>query len=129
MRKLVAAALVVLAACTDSTGPNSHIGSYTLLRINGQSLPQVIDQDASSTLEVTGGVVTLDSDGTFTDRIDFRFTTATSVETDSDIATGFYTITGDNVTFESDDGFTYSMALSGRTLTQVEPGITLVYQR
>ena len=73
MKKLLAAAVFVLAACSDSTGPNAHVGDYELRNINGQALPQIIDQDASGTLEVTGGVVTLRSDGTFTDRIDLRF--------------------------------------------------------
>jgi hypothetical protein len=129
MRKLVAAAMLVLAACSDAAGPDAHVGSFTLVSFNGQGLPQIVEQDASRTLEVTGGVVTLHSDGTFTDRLDFRETTATTVDTDSDVLTGFYTITGDNVTFDSDDGTTYSMARSGRRLTLVEPGLTLVYER
>jgi hypothetical protein len=129
MRKLLAAAVFALAACSDSTGPDAHVGSYELRNINGQGLPQIIQQDASGTLEITGGLVTLRADGTFTDRIDYRFDDGVDFISESEVTTGFYTIAGNNVTFDTDDGFTYSMALSGRTLTQVEPGITLVYRR
>jgi hypothetical protein len=130
MRRLVAAALLVLTACSDSTGPNAHVGSYTLVSVNGQGLPEVVFQDGSETVEFTGGVVTLNSNGTFSDRIDFRITTSTEVFDDSDTITGTYTITGNNVTLNPSDGSSaYSMALSGNALTQVEPGLTLVYEK
>jgi heat shock protein HslJ len=129
MKKFLAAALVVLAACSDSTGPNAVVGAYALASINGQGLPQIIAEDATTTVEVTGGLVTLNADGTFTDRIDFRITDDTGVSTDSDTAFGTYTVSGNNITFHADDGSTYSMARSGGTLTQSEPGITLVYER
>ena len=132
MRRLLAAAsLLVFTACGDSTGPNARVGAYELTSINGQGLPQIVDQDPQTgeTLEITAGLVTLNSDGTFTDRTDYRFTSGTQVFNDFDEASGTYSISGNNVTFQTFQGDVYSMAVSGGTLTQVEPGFTLVYQK
>jgi hypothetical protein len=129
MRKLFAAALLVLAACSDSTGPNAHVGAYALTSINGVGLPVIVDQDATGTLEITAGLVTLSANGTFTDRTDFRETTGSQVFTDFDVTTGSYEINGNNITFFPNGGGSYSMAFSGETLTQVEPGFTLVYEK
>lgn len=131
MRKILAAAaaLVALTACGDSTGPNAHVGVYTLQTINGQNPPVVVDQDATTTVEVTSGVVTLNENGTFSDRIDFRVTEGTSVVNDFDIATGTYTLSGNTVTFNVAGGGSYSMVLSGITLTQTDIGFTLVYRK
>ena len=129
MRKLFAAALLVLAACSDSTGPNARLGTYSLVSINGQDLPVVVGTISGTTVEIISGEVTLNSNGTFTDRTDYRFTSNAGVDTDFEIATGTYSVNGNNVTFLTSDGDSYSMAISGQTLTQVEPGLTLIYER
>jgi hypothetical protein len=67
----VAAAATTLtgAACSDSTGIGGDpSGSYELQTINGQGLP--VSLEANSQIE--GGVLELDSDGTFVDIIQFR---------------------------------------------------------
>jgi hypothetical protein len=69
---------VALVACSDSTGPdqNELAGSYTLLTIDGASLPVVVDQVGEDKAEVTMGTVTLDEDGTFGDATELRITEA-----------------------------------------------------
>ena len=130
MKKL----LIVMAAldslsCKDSTGPKVHVGVYTLRTINGQNPPQVVAQNSSGILEFTAGVVSLNADGTFSDRTDFRFTSGSTVTTDFVLVVGTYQRDGDNVTFFASGGGSYSMAYAGTSLTQVEEGITLVYRR
>jgi hypothetical protein len=118
------------AACGDSsTGPASIAGTYTLQTINGQAPPRTVFQDASGRVEITGGRVNLNADGTFSDATDLRVTSGTTVLTDTETAVGMWVQNGDNITFNVSGGGSYSMALAGRTLTQVEEGITLVYRR
>jgi hypothetical protein len=124
MRRLVAAAtlsVALVSACSDSTGPSTIFGTYTLATINGSALPQVVDSDPTTgaTLEVTAGTVIVSQDGTFSDRTDFRLTESGQVTTGSETATGAWNRSGDVITFTPNDGTTpYSMTIGNRTLTQ-----------
>lgn len=130
MRKLATLGLALtLAACGDATGPTSIVGLYSLQTVNGETLPVTVFQDATERFEILGGRVSLNGDGTFSDATDFRYTSGQTVLTDTETATGTYVETGNNITFNVSDGGSYSMAVSGRTLTQVLEGITLVYRR
>lgn len=61
---LVAAALVTLVACGDSSGPApAHVGTYTLRTVHGKSLPVTLD---GSGLQVFAGAITLRENGTYT---------------------------------------------------------------
>jgi len=125
-------ALLSLAAlaCGDSTSPESTVGVYALESINGSAPPVIIDQDASGTLEVTGGQVSLNADHTFSDRTDFRFTASNgAISTAQDITTGTYSQTGNTITLSPTGDTPYSMVLNGNTLTQIEPDFTIVYRR
>jgi len=63
-----AATALVGTACGDSLGiGNNVVGSYELVRINGQSLPVQLGQDI-----IEDGVLDIDSDGTFEEIITFR---------------------------------------------------------
>jgi hypothetical protein len=61
-----AATALVGTACSDSTGIGGLIGSYELVRINGQSLPVQLGTEI-----VEDGTLRIDSDGTFTETIEF----------------------------------------------------------
>jgi hypothetical protein len=66
----VAAAATALTstACSDSTGLGANVaGSYELRAINGQPLPADV-----GSLTYEGGILELDSDGTFVERLQYR---------------------------------------------------------
>jgi ABC-type glycerol-3-phosphate transport system substrate-binding protein len=129
---LVALAGITLAAACggdSATGPDSIVGTYTLQTVNGVATPVTVFQDASGRVEVTGGRVSLNADGTFSDAIDLRLTSGQTVLTTTETAVGTYVRSGDNITFNVTGAEPYRMAISGRTLTQVEEGFTLVYRR
>jgi hypothetical protein len=117
------------AACGDSTGPNSFLGVYTLETINGLPLPVTVLEDPTGRFEITGGQVTLNGNGTFSDRTDLRVTSGLEVLEFSDPVVGTYVRNGDRITFDAGIDGSYEMTLSGRTLTQFEPGLTFVYRR
>jgi hypothetical protein len=124
---------VALAACSDSTGPDTDdlVGSYTLITIDGASLPVVVDQVGEDKAEVTMGTVTLDEDGTFGDATELRITEGGVVTTEVQSTQGTWTISGSTVTFVPNDGSgNYSMTWDGQLrLTQLFEGFTLVYEK
>jgi len=120
-----------IAACGDSTAPETVVGVYAMQSINGSAPPAVVGQDASGTLEVTGGQVSLNADQTFSDRTDFRFTDASTgaVTTTQDVATGTYTRSGNTVTLTPTGESPYSLTWDGSSLTQIVSGISIIYSK
>jgi hypothetical protein len=125
--------MVALAACSDSTGPNSDnlVGSYDLITVDGASLPVIVDQIGEDKAEITMGTVTLDEDGTFGDVTELRITEAGVVTTEVVSTQGTWTVSGSTVTFVPNDGSgNYSMTWDGQLrLTQLFQGFTLVYDK
>ena len=122
-----------LAACSDSTGPDSDdlVGSYNLITIDGASLPVIVDQIGEDKAEITLGTVTIDDDGTFGDATELRITEGGVVTTEVQSTQGTWTISGSTVTFVPNDGSgNYTMTWDGEDrLTQLFQGFTLVYQK
>lgn len=134
MRKLLAAVLLLLAsvavtACSDSTGPESAEGTYTLATVNGSSLPAVVFQVGSDKLEVVAGTLTLSSNSSFTGSLTIRETFQGTTNTETESGTGTYTRSGNTITFNSGDDETATGTLSGNTLTISDEGLTLVYRK
>jgi hypothetical protein len=69
MRLLCSAALLVLiAGCDDSpASPPTIDGSYPLRTYRDLPLPAVVSEDASHSVQITAGTITLNGDLTFTD--------------------------------------------------------------
>ena len=124
---------VALAACSDSTGPDTDdlVGSYDLITIDGASLPVIVDQIGEDKAEITMGTVTLDEDGTFGDATELRITEGGVVTTEVQSTQGTWTVSGSIVSFVPNDGSgNYSMTWNGQLrLTQVFQGFTLVYEK
>jgi hypothetical protein len=124
---------VALAACSDSTGPDTDdlVGSYDLITIDGASLPVIVDQIGEDKAEITMGTVTLDPDGTFGDATELRITEGGVVTTEVQSTQGTWTVSGSTVSFVPNDGSgNYSMTWNGQLrLTQVFQGFTLVYEK
>lgn len=134
MRKLIAVLallLLPLSACGgDSTGPdNSFAGSYELRSIGGSPLPFTVIQVGADRLEVVSGTLTINEDGTFSDRATFRITESGNVTTEQEAVAGTYTRNNNAFTFSDTDGDVYSGSLQGNTMTVTVEGLILVYQK
>jgi len=65
-KSVLLGAVVWLAACGGSTEPKTSVyGTYTLRTINGLQLPQNIYADASASLAIASGTLTLSSNNTY----------------------------------------------------------------
>jgi hypothetical protein len=129
MRRIALLGLVAvaLAACNnDSTSPNgTAIGTYSLVTVNGSNLPVDFGNGNGA---VTSDVLTLNSNGTYTDQTTYN-SSFTQVEQ------GNWSISNNLITFQDlTEGLTYTGSLSGNVLTEtfaVNGGgsVTEVYQR
>lgn len=117
---------VALAACNnDSTSPNgSAVGTYNLVTVNGSNLP--VDFGNGDIL--TSDVLTLNSNGTYTDVAQFS-------QSGPKQENGNWSINNNLISFNDiTDQLSYQGSVSGNVLTesfQVSGGgsVTEVYQR
>jgi hypothetical protein len=129
-RLLAGLVLAATVACTDSTGPGEAIsGTFTLSTVGGQSLPVVLQQSATSTLELTGGSVTFNTDHTFSTTLVTRTTTNGTATSDTSNDTGTYSTSGDRVTLTYSDNTFDTGILSDNTFTLAVSGLALVFTR
>jgi len=95
-------ALATLAACGSDAGTGvraSVTGSYQLTTVNGQALP-FTESSSGAVIKVTGGTLTAESSGAFTEAIT-RSTTPPGGATTSATATatGTFTVSGSVIVF------------------------------
>jgi hypothetical protein len=129
---LAGLAVLSLAACSDSTGPSDELaGVYTLITIDGESLPVIVDQNGDDIAEITEGTLTLDDDGSFDDVTELRITESGQVTTEEDATSGNWSVSGTTVTFDPiGTAGNYTMTWDGQNrLTQNFQGFILVYER
>ena len=100
-RLITIAAVTLFAACSDTSGPNGDVtGSYALITLNGSGLPVVVVFDQFSTFRITGGNVTLNSNGTFTSSGTYeQILTNGPTTTVTETCDGTYTRNGNSITF------------------------------
>jgi hypothetical protein len=130
-RSLLPLLLSLLAlSCDDATGPSDLLGTWHLQSVSGQSLPYILEQDATRKVELTGETVTLLASGRQTMVTSFRVTESGSVSTESVPAAGNYTASGSTLllTFDNDED-TYTAIVKGDTMTIDDIGLTFVYRR
>ena len=113
----LAFAVVSTSACgKDNKGPtgnnNSPVGTYTLDRVDGGTLPftvfegeiDVEGQLVNVKIEVTSGTMSLASNNTFTGNMGLRITVpGAPAQTETAPVNGTYTVSGNTITFTSDD--------------------------
>jgi hypothetical protein len=131
MKRLVAVLIVAgiaaggAWACSgDSTSPSSIAGTYNLQTIDGQSLPVIVLEVGTDTVEITAGFMRLVSDQTFSESVSFRIADGAIVTTDVETTTGSWTVSGSAITFTgtagTNAGDTFTGSISGNTLTFIE---------
>ncbi|MFN2601943.1 MAG: hypothetical protein ABR582_04190 [Gemmatimonadaceae bacterium] len=99
---LAIAAATSVAACSDSSGPASMTGNYSLVRIdgiNGTGLPVTIFKDPTTEFRVTAGSITLNSNNTFTVSGAGVAIESGGTTNLSETCTGTYAVTGNGITF------------------------------
>lgn len=104
---LVLMAVVLVPACSDSTGPNRAVtGNYTLISVNGVLIPVVFSVEQFFTLRITAGTLTLSSNNTFNASATYEQTPAGGgpKTTDTQTCSGTYTMNGNTVTFTEATG-------------------------
>ncbi|MEO7458007.1 MAG: hypothetical protein ABIY52_17250 [Gemmatimonadaceae bacterium] len=131
MRKiLMVLALAGFAACGDSgTGLVSVEGTYTLRSINGTNLPYIVLQSGTQKIEVVDDVISLATNGTYTEVGHTRTTLNGQVTTDTGTDNGSYTTAGTSITLRSSDGSSTIGTINGGTLTVVDQGLSAVFTR
>jgi hypothetical protein len=127
-RLVLGALLVLLAACGDSTGPETIVGTYSLRTVNGAGLPYVIAQAGADKDELIDDAFTLNEGGTWTESGHLRSTRSGVVTTQSVVASGTYTRTGTAITL-TDGSESTSGTVSAGTLTISDQGVSAVYVR
>ena len=120
------AVVATLAACgsdkKSSTGPTDVSGTYSLVTIDGSTLPYTVPNVPEHTIVITSGTIILNSDHSYT-------VGGTGTSDDGDpqqvIAdAGTYAVSGSTVTFTSSStpGAIYTATATSTTLTATAPG-------
>jgi len=126
----MALALAGAVACGDSsTGLVNVEGTYTLRSINGVTLPYVVLQTGTDKVEVVDDVISLATNGTYTEVGHTRSTSNGQVSTDTGTDNGTYTTTGTSITLRSSDGTSTVGTVNSGTLTLVDQGLSAVFTR
>lgn len=125
MRSLVKAIFAVLgvvlvAACNDTTIVNGDAsGTYSLTAINGSPLPVLVAASATDTVVITSGLLTINTDRTFTETLSFDETTGGVTTSKTDVCPGNYSQRGNDFTFDESRtdnphcGFSYPVRWDG----------------
>jgi hypothetical protein len=130
MKLSAAVCLAALSACgggSDSgAGPDPGLyADYVLTSVNGNPLPGLIDQSASSHTFIHSADIRLSANLTFSDMRSSTLTDATGDHPSTVTRTGTFTVNGSIVTLVYQDAFGNGTpgndaALSGRVMTKTE---------
>lgn len=135
MRRLVAltafATLLSLAACGDgpTEASTSVVGTWQLQTVNGTPPPLTLIELTGYRLEVLGGILVINSNGTYANTYTYRETENGIATTVQETELGTWVQSGSTVLLEDDEGFQAQATLSGNQLTFVESGFTVRYSR
>jgi len=131
MRRAVALLLSALLAfgCSAATSPMELAGTYSLMSVNGLPLPYVFTPVGRTKVEALEDSYTLNPSGTFREAGLKRFTTDGVVTFSYPVDGGNFTRKGEEIRLE---GIVYGLTIGlmkDGTLTIVQNGLTLVYQK
>jgi hypothetical protein len=124
-----AASALAVVSCSDLTGVRGDVvGRYELQTIDGQVIPQMVNDDQFGTVTVVYGEIELDSDGTFIDM--YQYVAPGGVRTQE--LFGTWELEGSSrIRFEANNGSVYFMErMSGSRLAYEDnDGSRWVYDR
>jgi hypothetical protein len=114
----------------DNNNPSASAGTYFLQTVDGQSLPAVLSQTSTDTTRVTGALLNLSGDGSYSESRNLRMTGDSGVTTVT-FATGSWTQSGSTITFIQalPPPRTFTGSLSGNAITVIEAGLAWVYRK
>ena len=118
-----------LAACSDSTGPESSVGRYDLVSIQGTPLPFVLSEVFEDKIEITAGHMQLNADLTCSGSLTIQNTIDGRVTPNTQTNTCTWTQTGTAIDFTYPEGPVLQGLLVDRTLTVGSQGLVLMYER
>ena len=125
----VAALLTLACGGSDATAP-SHAGTYTLVSINGQTLPILLEESELGQVELTHGEIVLHDDHTFDDVLEFTETVDGEGTPESFVEKGTWEVRGSvlRMTYEADPTPLEAELENGRIIQQLGP-LRFVYQK
>lgn len=138
VRLITAAALLTTTlACGKDDGPQAPenvTGKYTLQTVNGNPPPVTLidfsDQTGSYKLELLGGWVSVNANGTFTEEHSWRETENGVVTSEGpESGSGTYTRNGNTLTFVAATGETTTATYASGVLTVTDGPFTARYSR
>ena len=107
------ALVLVITGCGDSStepDPNAHVGTYTVVSINGSNLPAVLGVEDGMTISFVSGSMTFTANNTVAGAIKVRGTLGTTVIEEEESLAGTYARNGNSILVTwSDDGSTQPM--------------------
>jgi hypothetical protein len=108
---LAAAVPLLVAACSDSpTAPSASLeGSYSLRTVNGANVPVTLATMGADRVDITGGTLTLNNNGTFSGQLAFRFVFSGATTNQSESSSGTWTASGNTVTLSSEGDVTIAV--------------------
>jgi hypothetical protein len=128
IRRLLAAALLLLAACRDSTGSDPGlVGTWTLRTVAGHTLPWIDLALEDDTAWVTGGSYTFRADSSYTFTYDYRYRRSGVVSVEHFEDVGRYRAIGDSL--QLSDWWDYGARRTGRSLVVYGRDNDWVYRR
>lgn len=131
--------VLLLGACTDSTGLNGDVsGTYTLRTVGGQPLPYTEpNQDPSDYFTINGGAFTLNSNGNSTETLSYTETVPGQQTNTTSTCFGTYSQSGNTIFVSEptaanpDCGGTFTASWNGgNNLTlNINTGVDAVFTR
>ena len=131
MRVVVLAVAVLISfACGDDATAPSHAGTYTLVSINGQETPILLEESETGRIELTRGEIVLRDDNTFDDLLEFTETVDGETTSEPLLATGTWELRGRSLTMTYDEGGgVIDGELENGRITQQVGSLRFIYQK
>ena len=121
-------AVVVVAGCSDGSGPSGIDGRYNLETIDGTKMPYS-ETDGTSTVTLTSGYININTDGTFTVGFSFTVKSGSTTVSDSDTDLGTWVRNNNAIQFNYSDGSTDVASLNGNLLTLTSEGSVFTFRK
>lgn len=127
--------VALLASCDDPAGsvPSAAVGTYTLVRVNGQLLPVRIIDTPDQKVDMVGGGMIVRADGSYRESRDSRVTDAQGTRTGTSFTEGTLHVTGSSLQVRERAGGTYNGTYGDGSLSYSIPSgagsVTFTYQK